>query len=154
MFLKLGGLPLAPGFLPPGSQTQLTFPDYAKADRAGTHRALRAIAQTLADYVLLLREAGADGLVYVVANTTSTLGDSYWEFAAPYDHIALDGAAGIPRIVHTCGAQAHPQWFEDFPLEGINWDTFEPTNPGPDALTKKVFVGGVSAELLGGLRPD
>ncbi|MDR3360079.1 MAG: hypothetical protein LBO20_05440 [Bifidobacteriaceae bacterium] len=154
VFLKLGGLPLAPNFLPPGSTTPLTFEDFVKADRAGVHRALRAIADTLAEYAALQREAGADGLVYVVANTTSTLGEAYREFAQPYDNIVLDGAAGIPRIVHTCGADAHPQWFEEFPLEGVNWDTFEPSNPGPEVLTKTVFVGGVNAGLLGGLQPD
>lgn len=155
VLVKLAGLPLAPGLLPPGSATEWTLKSFLDEDRDGVHAALGAIARTLGRYTAAQKEAGADGVMIVTAGQARDLGrDGNEELGRPYDSIVLNGATGIPRLVHTCGPDAHPHWFEEYPLEGINWDTYDPTNPGNDAEISKVFVGGAQAALLGGLRED
>lgn len=148
---KIAGLPLAPGLPAPGSTTTLTIHDLFRENRAGVHHALHAIAETLAKYAEAQKEAGADGLVFVVASITNPgfLSEAeYNEFSRPYDDIELEGADGLLRIVHTCGAESHPQWFQEFPLEGINWDHEDPTNPDIGVALNKTKVGGVNHNLL------
>lgn len=150
---KIAGIPAWPGtsFKVPGATSSLTFKDYVEADRAGVHHALQAISRTLADYAQAQRKAGADGVVFVIATLTNPgfLSEAEFnEFSRPYDSAVLDGAQGLLRIVHTCGSQSHPQWFQSYPLEGINWDHEDSTNQAIDAPLSKTKVGGVSHRLI------
>ena len=154
VFTKLAGIPFtsnAPAA--PGSTSTLTIQDFIREDRAGLHHALHAIAETLAFYAEEQRRAGAEGLVFVIAALTKPdflTEAEFNEFSRPYDNIVLDGAKGSYRVVHTCGAQSHPEWFQDYPLEGINWDHTDETNADFDAPLTKTKVGGVNHALLSG----
>lgn len=153
VFAKLAGIPSWPGdaFKVPGSSSNLSFRDFVKADRAGVHHALRIIAESLGRYGEAQKEAGAEGQVFVIATLTQSAFFSeaeFNEFSRPYDSIALDGGRGLYRVVHTCGADSHPQWFQDYPIEGINWDHEDPSNQDFAAPLRKVKVGGVSHLLI------
>ncbi|MDR1077193.1 MAG: hypothetical protein LBL55_00725 [Propionibacteriaceae bacterium] len=129
------------------------------ADRSGLHRALRAIAETLADYVALLvgPAVGVDGIFYAVLGTAQDgLLDQagFRELSRPYDEIVLAAANGAVRLFHTCGAHAHPEWFADYPVEGLNWDVWADGNPGLDAPAARPAVGGVSHQLIAAGTPD
>ncbi|MFT8987195.1 MAG: uroporphyrinogen decarboxylase family protein [Bifidobacterium psychraerophilum] len=150
---KIAGIPSWGGtaFGVPGSANTRTFADYISEDRAGVHHALHAIAETLAAYAEAQRKAGADGLVFVIATLTDPSFFSeaeFNEFSRAYDAVALDGASGSLRLVHTCGASSHPEWFQSYPLEGINWDHEDSSNSSIGAPLSKTKVGGVSHLLL------
>lgn len=152
VFAKIAGIPSWGGTFPvPGSTSKLTFADFINEDRAGVHHALRSISETLARYAQAQKAAGADGLVFVIASLTnpSFLTESEFnEYSRPYDNTVLDGGSGLLRVVHTCGVSSHPQWFQSYPLEGINWDHEDPTNQTIDKPLAKTKVGGVSHLLI------
>lgn len=154
VFLKIAGLRAWAGDLPtPGSTSTLTIRDYITDDANGLRHALDAIATTLAEYAAAQRAAGADGLFFVEAALTNSdflTPEIFDEYSRPYDAITLEGAAGLKRVVHTCGSDSHATWFDDFALDGINWDHFDNTNPGLDVALGKVKAAGVSHTLLGG----
>lgn len=155
VFLKIAGLPAWSGDLDvPGSSSTLRFSDYIAHERAGVHHALHVIASTLADYAEAYRRAGASGLFFVEASLANTefLSEAFFnEFSRPYDAITLEGGAGLTRVVHTCGGDSKAPWFEEFPLEGINWDSHDVSNPPIDVELNKTKFVGVSHTLLGGL---
>lgn len=120
-------------------------------NRAAVHHALHGISLTLADYVSELYKAGIDGLFYAVTGTANPfLFDeaSFNEFSRPYDSIVLDAAKGGKRILHTCGPNALPERFNDYPIEGISWDTKAEGNPDLNADLKATKVGGVDHHLF------
>ena len=149
---KIAGIPSWSGpFSVPGSDSTLSLKDYIEADPAGVHHALESIADTLARYAEAQREAGAQGLIFVIAVLTQPdflTEAEFNEYSRPYDAVVLDGAQGSLRVVHTCGAQSHPTWFQNYPLEGINWDHEDPTNPDVGTVLSKTTVGGVNHILL------
>ena len=154
VFTKLAGIPFTSGApAAPGSDSTLTIRDFIEEDRAGLHHALHAIAETLAFYASEQRRAGAEGLVFVIAALTKPdylTEAEFNEFSRPYDNVVLDGAKGSWRVVHTCGAQSHPEWFQDYPLEGINWDHTDRSNADFTEQFSKTKVGGVNHGLLSG----
>ncbi|WP_445487816.1 uroporphyrinogen decarboxylase family protein [Niallia sp. 03133] len=120
-------------------------------NRAAVHHALHSISLTIADYVTELYKIGIDGLFYATTGTANPhLFDeaSFNEFSRPYDSIVLDAAQGGKRILHTCGSYALPERFNDYPIEGISWDTKAEGNPGLDADLKATKVGGVDHHLF------
>ncbi|MDR0415919.1 MAG: hypothetical protein LBH76_01120 [Propionibacteriaceae bacterium] len=136
-----------------GSSEPLTLPRLLAEDRSGLHQALRAVAETLADYVnLLLSPAvGLDGVFYALLGTAqSGLLDAaaFAELSRPYDEIVLAAAAGSVRLLHTCGPKSHPEWFASYPVDGINWDQQAEGNPGFNAPFPRLAVGGVSHQLI------
>lgn len=119
--------------------------------RAGVHHALHAISLTLADYVTELDSAGTDGIFYAVTGTAHPdLFDEamFNEFSRPYDLIVLEAAQYGKRVLHTCGAHSQPKRFNDYPIEGISWDTNAAGNPDLDASLKATKVGGVDHALF------
>ncbi|MDR1449272.1 MAG: hypothetical protein LBI84_03555 [Propionibacteriaceae bacterium] len=151
--LELAGLPSFAQGAVYGAADPIPLLELLNADRSGLHRALRAVAETLADYVnrLLSPAVGLDGIFYAVLGTAqSGLLDpaAFHELSRPYDEIVLAAADGAVRILHTCGARSHPEWFINYPVDGVNWDQQAPGNPGLVAPFSRIAVGGVSNELI------
>lgn len=122
-----------------------------KEHRAAAHHALHVISLTLADYVQELQQAGSDGLFYAVTGTAHPgLFDEamFDEWSRPYDSIVLEAASYGKNILHTCGAYAQPEKFNDYRIDGISWDTIAEGNPGLEANLKSTKVGGVDHGLF------
>jgi uroporphyrinogen decarboxylase len=133
-----------------GSENPLPLKELFNYQPAGVHRALHAIAVTLADYVTELEHAGVDGIFYAVTGTAHPeLFDepAFNEFSRQYDAIVLEAAQG-KRILHTCGPYAHPERFQDYPIDGISWDTKAAGNIDLTASLKATKVGGVDHSLF------
>lgn len=129
----------------------VTFEKLYKEERAGVHHALHAIAVTLADYVKELEEIGIDGLFYAVTGTAHPeLFDevTFNEVSRPYDLIVLNAVDKGKRVLHTCGAYSQPERFNDYPIEGISWDTKAEGNPDLDAELRPVKVGGIDHHVF------
>ena len=134
-----------------GIDAPVSFESLFVGNRSGVHHALHAIALTIADYVQELDRVGIDGLFYAVTGTANpTLFDdsSFNEFSRPYDLIVLEAAQNGKRILHTCGPNAQPEKFNDYPIEGISWDTKATGNPDLLADVKATVVGGVDHHLF------
>ncbi|NQX45699.1 uroporphyrinogen-III decarboxylase [Paenibacillus tritici] len=136
-----------------GIEQPVTLDSLFKEHRAAAHHALHVIALTLADYVQELRQAGSDGLFYAVTGTAHPgLFDEamFDELSRPYDSIVLEAASYGKNILHTCGAYAQPERFNDYRIDGISWDTIAEGNPGLEAELKATKVGGVDHGLFAG----
>ncbi|RSK54634.1 uroporphyrinogen decarboxylase family protein [Bacillus canaveralius] len=134
-----------------GSENPVTIAALLSEQRTGVHRALHAIAMTLADYVIELNRAGADGIFYAVTGTANPdmfEAAAFNEFSRPYDLIVLEAAQQGKRILHTCGAHAQPERFSDYPIDGISWDTKAAGNPDLDAALNATKIGGVDHALF------
>lgn len=133
--------------------------DLWRADPGVLHAALDAAATTLSALVEAVLAAGADGVFYALTGTAGPLishdEDRFATFSAPYDRRVLDRAAGA-AILHTCGADSHPDWFVDWPVQAVNWDSFAAGNPALAELGTGgvVPVGGVDRGLLDGRHTD
>lgn len=78
--------------------------------RADVHRALHAIAITIADYVQQLGRIGLDGIFYAVTGTANPAMFDHTVFdecSKPYDSVALEAASFDKRILQTCGAHSY-----------------------------------------------
>ncbi|SDY15483.1 uroporphyrinogen decarboxylase [Evansella caseinilytica] len=136
-----------------GSEAPVDFKKLLKTERTGVHRALHAIAMTMAKYVEALEAVGADGLFYAVTGTAHPdLFDeaAFNELSRPYDLIVLNALKKGKRILHTCGAHSQPARFDDYPVEGISWDTEAEGNPGLELKLKKTKVAGVDHQIFEG----
>lgn len=137
-----------------GSEKPLDFKKLLLSERAGVHQALHAIALTMAKYVEALEAVGVDGVFYAVTGTAHPqLFDeaTFNEFSRPYDLIVLNAMKKGKRILHTCGAHAQPARFDDYPVEGISWDTEAKGNPGLELPLEKTKVAGVDHEIFDGM---
>jgi uroporphyrinogen decarboxylase len=134
-----------------GSDHKLNLRTLLTEQRAGVHHALHAISATLADYVQELGLLGIDGVFYAVTGTAhpELLNETdFNEFSRPYDSIVLDAANYGKRILHTCGTYSQPERFNDYPIEGISWDTQANGNIHLGAPLKPTKVGGVDHALF------
>lgn len=66
---------------------------------------------------------------------------AFQELSRPYDEMVLEAAGYGKRILHTCGAYSQPERFNNYPIEGISWDTAAPGNPGLHAELRPTKVG-------------
>jgi uroporphyrinogen decarboxylase len=141
------------GHEPTLSRDELLYerPDEAK-------RALNAIARTLADYVEQLVApveqggAGADGIFYAVTGTASRQyfdHEHFTEFSEPYDRIVLQAAGSSVKLLHTCKEYSNPEWFTDYPIDLLQWDSFVEGNPPVTDAYGSVPVSGPDAALIG-----
>ncbi|MDQ0194699.1 uroporphyrinogen decarboxylase family protein [Paenibacillus wynnii] len=134
-----------------GIENPVTLESLFKEHRAAAHHALHVISLTLADYVQELKQAGSNGLFYAVTGTAhpGLFNEAMFnEFSRPYDSIVLEAASYGKNVLHTCGAHAQPERFNDYPIDGISWDTKADGNPGLDAAVKATKVGGVDHGLF------
>lgn len=128
---------------------------YLRSNPEGVHSALRAISDTIADYVRLALKAGADGLFYTpmgLARDGYLTVDEWYAFSRAYDMPVLDAAKGAYNVLHTCGMHANPQWFADYPVSVLSWSQHGPGNPSLDEsaswMSRMGVMGGVDEDLF------
>jgi len=120
------------------------------------HHGLSIITQTLADYSRESIRAGADGIFY----TTTAYGtlDVFTEeecktFGAPYDLAVLEVAnqeGATLNILHICRENIIFDFFSDYPVQIINYDSTSPRNPSlKEAMTRteKALWGGMDQRV-------
>lgn len=134
-----------------GSENPIDLQKLFVTHRSDVHQALHAIALTMKDYVEALEEAGIDGLFYATTGTAHpdlfSL-EQFNEFSRPYDEVVLSAMKPGGRLLHTCGAYADPERFNDYPIEGISWDPNAEGNPDLTVKLNKVKVAGVDHEIF------
>lgn len=156
VLLQLADLPLYPDDSYADSDT--TVDDVIFNQPEVAKEALGNIARTLADYAALLVTpiseggAGLDGIFYAV---TGTVSDNYFdreqyrEFAEPYDRIVInaihDANPDAVILLHTCRSHSHPEWFDDFNVDIIQWDQYADGNPKADAELRATPVAGANS---------
>ncbi|GAA5415712.1 hypothetical protein Pryu01_00744 [Paraliobacillus ryukyuensis] len=136
-----------------GSDTPLAIDKLIYSNRSSVHQALHEIALTMAAYVQELETIGVDGVFYAVTGTANPdLFDeaTFNELSRPYDLIVLHAMEKGQRILHTCGPNAHPERFDDYPIEGISWDTKAAGNPDLTVSLTKTKVAGVDYHIFAG----
>ncbi|MBS6642805.1 MAG: uroporphyrinogen decarboxylase [Clostridiaceae bacterium] len=127
-----------------------------KTDRERIHRALHAVASTLAGCCTELVKAGADGIFYGAIGWARegylTL-EEWEEFVRPYDQIVLDAMKGHAVLLHTCGMRSNPQRFVSYPVSAIHWDQCADGNPdisgSGEWIGSRTPMGGVNEMLFG-----
>ncbi|WP_079710709.1 uroporphyrinogen decarboxylase family protein [Paraliobacillus ryukyuensis] len=136
-----------------GSDTPVAIKELLNTDSSSVHQALHEIALTMAAYVKELEAAGVDGLFYAVTGTAHPdLFDAatFNEYSKPYDLIVLHAMENGQRILHTCGSYAQPKRFDDYPVEGISWDTKAEGNPDLTLALNKTKVAGIDHHIFTG----
>ncbi|NIA20504.1 MAG: hypothetical protein GWP05_00730 [Anaerolineaceae bacterium] len=125
-------------------------------DPTAVHRGLRAITDTFRDFVSLCLEQGADGLFFATTHAGTAdnfTREQYEEFGRPYDLEILEAVDGaFLNMLHVCKSNAYVRELADYPVQAINWDTNDPTNPTLAdlrfACDGRALVGGLSRELF------
>ena len=112
--------------------------------------ALDAIATTLAGYVRLTLEAGADGIFFAIVRLARhgyLTREQYARFGRPYDLRVLEAAAGAPlNVLHICGDRVYFDAVTEYPVHALNWNSVLPGNPSfgaGAAATRAAVMGGV-----------
>jgi len=139
------------------------FRDQLRTQRTKVLSALGAITETFVRFAAEARDAGADGIFY--ATTTwggrnSISWEEYTAIARDADLRILGAVEGGLNLLHVCGAESHLSKMSDYPVDIVNWDDADPTNPPLDRageiLGDKVAMGGVdfSGWLRRGAPPE
>jgi uroporphyrinogen decarboxylase len=123
---------------------------------AAVHRALRAITDTFCDFVQLCVDQGADGLYFATtyaATAEHFTREQYEEFGRPYDLEVLEEVRDAPmNMLHVCKSASYVRELADYPVQAINWDTSDATNPTLAdlrfACEDRALVGGLSRQLF------
>lgn len=125
-------------------------------DKEMVHKALFAIACTLAKYAAAVIKSGADGVFYAalgMARTGYFTKEEWEEFVKPYDLIVLEELKKSITILHTCGIYANPEWFVDYPINILHWAESATGNVQLKDCTSwignKIPMGGVDERLFG-----
>jgi len=139
----------------PAIRASTPLPNLLASEPEDVHAALQAITDTLADYAKAVLRAGADGIFYAVlglARDGYLTEAEYETFGRPYDLKLLEAISPAPVILHTCGPEAHPERFADYPISALHWADLAPGNPdlrqGTEWLGDRVAVGGVDERLF------
>ena len=132
---------------------EMTARDHLRAKPERVLRALRVITDTFRQYVVELRNAGADGIFLATINWATKpmlTWEEYQRFALPYDlEIANATGSDALNLLHVCGSDNYLAHLlkEPFPCRLVNWDASEPTNLPIDRalplLGNKIAVGGL-----------
>jgi uroporphyrinogen decarboxylase len=130
-----------------------TLIDHIRAVPDRVERALGAITQTFAAYVVELRNAGADGIFYATTHWASSeklTWEEYSRFGLPYD---LEVIRAIDNdsinLLHICNGNNFLKELagHDYKAMMYNWDSSNPTNlpidRSYDLLKGKAIVGGI-----------
>lgn len=130
-------------------QLCLEHPDEVK-------RALKNIAETMADYCAKLKTTGIDGVFFAclgMARTNYFTMAEWKEFVEPYDLMVLDALKGTQTIIHTCGIYGNPERFTSWPINMIHWASSATGCPtiwgSKEWLNGKIAMGGVDERLFG-----
>jgi len=127
-----------------------------QVDARAVHRGLRTITDTFRDFVTLCLEQGADGLFFATTHAGTAdnfTPEQYEEFGRPYDVEILEEADGaFLNMLHVCKSGAYVRLLADYPVQAVNWDTNDPTNPTLSdlrfACDGRALVGGLSRDLF------
>jgi uroporphyrinogen decarboxylase len=113
-------------------------------------RALDAVTTTLARYVRLTRDAGADGIFFAIvrlAREGYLSREEYARFGRPYDLRVLEAVQDAPlNVLHVCGDRVYFDAVADYPVQAISWNSQSPGNPSygeAASLTRAAVMGGV-----------
>lgn len=145
-----------PGRYRPAPREESILLKYFKENPLEMHRALKAIAETLADYCTAALEAGADGIFYAeygYARKGYLTIEEWKEFVEPYDYIVFDAIQPKPIILHTCGIYGTPKRFVNYPIKALHWAQSATGNEpllGSEAWLGKITpMGGVDERIFG-----
>lgn len=127
--------------------------DHLRQEPKRVHRALKAITDTFAAFVVELRNAGADGLFYATCQWASSdliTWEEYQEFGIPYDLEVIEACdEGALNLLHVCDSNNYLSRLAeiDYRCRLCNWDSLDETNlsiaDGVELLTPYTLVGGV-----------
>jgi len=127
-----------------------------EVDAQAVHRGLRTITDTFRDFVSLCLEQGADGLFFATTHAATAdnfTREQYEEFGRPYDLEILEEVDGaMLNMLHVCKPSAYLRELADYPVQAINWDTNDSTNPTLAdmrfACDGRALAGGLSRDLF------
>jgi uroporphyrinogen decarboxylase len=132
-----------------------------REDGEALHRALDAVAQTLAAYARACLDAGADGIFFATVEWATydvATAEQYVEFGRPYDLQVLAAAEGAPfNVLHVCRKHNMLESMLDYPVHAFNWAVNETGNPGLAAVlakSERAVMGGVAVDTAGGGTPE
>ena len=123
--------------------------------------ALERIAEVFAGFAWRSLEAGADGLFFATTKWAATdmlSPDEYQRWGRPFDLRILEAVREAPfNVLHVCGSNNLLKSLVDYPVQALNWDATDPTNPDLEEtkrLTEKALIGGITQALTsdGGAR--
>lgn len=116
-------------------------------------QALQAITETFQEFVMELRNAGADGIFFATTQWASSdmlTWEEYQRFGVPYDQEVIKASGDDAlNLLHVCSANNFlTKLVEiDYHCQLYNWDSDNPTNlpldKAYDLLKGKTLVGGV-----------
>jgi len=139
----------------PAERSATPLPDLFAAEPAVIHSALEAITDTLIDYIKAALQSGADGIFYAVlglARDGYLTSEEYEQFGKAYDLKLLEAISPAVVILHTCGPDAHPERFTDYPISALHWADLADGNlsleEGSELLGTSVAMGGVDERLF------
>lgn len=137
------------------------LPELLTKDSQGVHQALKNIAYTLADYVKMAMDVGVDGFFYAVLGLRRDgylTDEEYKTYAEPYDQIVLEAAQHAHLLLHTCGPNANPEKFKEYPIHAIHWADRAAGNPSLKSdlswLKNKAAMGGVDESIFAKGEPE
>jgi uroporphyrinogen decarboxylase len=118
--------------------------------------ALEAITETLVAFAREALALGADGIFFPTTHWATRLRltpEQYARFARPYDLCFLEAIRDHSRILllHVCREQNMLEDLLDYPVDIINWDSRDPSNPSIEKIRKitdLAVLGGLSARTL------
>jgi uroporphyrinogen decarboxylase len=153
VLLNLAGQPRHLGGNIPGSTSTATLKAIISETPSGLSRALGEITAVLNSYLLDLARVGVHTIYYALTSTAHdelVSARDFATFSTPYDLAIIDTARqlGLRVILHTCGAQSHPERFTAYGADAVSWDHFATKNPPLDPNDPIIPVGGVSTESL------
>jgi hypothetical protein len=130
-----------------------------REEREALHRALDAIAQTLAAYGKACLDAGADGIFFATvewATYDAATAEQYAEFGRPYDLRVLAAAQEARlNVLHVCRKHNMAKSMLDYPVHAFNWATNETDNPSLSGAGAAIArPGGVTSTVSEDTRQD
>jgi uroporphyrinogen decarboxylase len=119
------------------------------------HKALDAVARTLAGYAKACLDAGADGIFFATVDwgtyDVATV-EHYAEFGRPYDLQVLSAVAEARfNVLHVCRKDNMLLSMLDYPVHAFNWATNETGNPSLAeilAKSERAVMGGLSVRAM------
>ncbi len=119
------------------------------------HRALDAVAQTLAAYAKACLDAGADGIFFATVDWATydvATAEQYAEFGRPYDLQVLSAVTEAEfNVLHVCRKHNMLASMLDYPVHAFNWAANETANPALGEVLEKserAVMGGVAVRTV------
>lgn len=124
VLLLMAGLPISTDGFANTSFTTMTMQELFVDNAEQVDRILPVIADALARYFVELDAAGVDGVFFATTSTAALFTEEQFDrFSTPYDRMVLEAAGNLKIILHTCGDHARPEFFANYPIDALSWDT-------------------------------